>query len=220
MAKMPDLAVFRVQGSDWLWHPPCLESVRSAGRGRPLLGSLKRPTGLRRGFVQMEDSRRGSAEPKGSDRRAWPRVPAAALRDISALLASGTNIRLIDLSRGGALFECGSRLLPGSTVAMRLVTPDGAFVVRGCVVRSRIVRLGTGGLGYQAAISFNETLKELADEGRADPAAETAAPSSEGETAEDAAAAAEPSVADVITVTATVRQSGDDLRDIFSGNDW
>lgn len=169
----------------------------------------------------MEDLRPESAEPKGSDRRAWPRVPAAALRDISALLASGTNIRLIDLSRGGALFECGSRLLPGSTVAMRLVTPDGAFVVRGRVVRSRIVRLGTGGLGYQAAISFNETLKELADEGHGDPAPETATPAGEGDsTAEGAAASADASIPEVITVTATVRQSGDDLRDIFSGNDW
>jgi hypothetical protein len=164
-----------------------------------------------------------AAEPKGSDRRAWPRVPAAALRDISALLASGTNIRLIDLSRGGALFECGSRLLPGSTVAMRLVTPDGAFVVRGRVVRSRIVRLGTGGLGYQAAISFNETLKELADEGSAQTAPEQpGAPPGENRSPEAAAAAPseEQTVPDVITVTATVRQSGDDLRDIFSGNDW
>jgi hypothetical protein len=148
-------------------------------------------------------------------------VPAAALRDISALLASGTNIRLIDLSRGGALFECGSRLLPGSTVAMRLVTPDGAFVVRGRVVRSRIVRLGSGGLGYQAAISFNETLKELADEGGAQPAAEPAPPLPAAESApEGTAAPTHDPVPDVITVTATVRQSGDDLRDIFSGNDW
>lgn len=169
----------------------------------------------------MSDSKPVSG-PKDSDRRVWPRVPAAALRDISALLASGSNIRLIDLSRGGALFECGSRLLPGSTVAMRLVTPDGAFVVRGRVVRSRIVRLETGGLGYQAAISFNETLKELADEGHAERASESTSPASEpeGATQGTASASTEAEMPDVITVTATVRQSGDDLRDIFSGNDW
>lgn len=169
----------------------------------------------------MSDSKPVSG-PKDSDRRVWPRVPAAALRDISALLASGSNIRLIDLSRGGALFECGSRLLPGSTVAMRLVTPDGAFVVRGRVVRSRIVRLETGGLGYQAAISFNETLKELADEGHAKPVSESTSPASEPEdtTQGTASASTEAEMPDVITVTATVRQSGDDLRDIFSGNDW
>jgi hypothetical protein len=158
---------------------------------------------------------------KDADRRQWPRVPAAALKTVSALLASGSNIRLIDLSRGGALFECGSRLLPGSTVALRLVTPDGTFVVRGRIVRSRIVRLGTGGLGYQAAIAFNETLKELV--GEAEQAGHS--PHDQGEQAAGGGAdAAGTSTAagmpEVITVTATVPQSGDDLRDIFSGNDW
>jgi hypothetical protein len=87
---------------------------------------------------------------------------------------AGTEVRLIDLSRGGARFESESRLLPGSTVAIRLVTPDSTLVMHGRVVRSRVARLEHGGLGYDAAIAFEKPLKHLADEQDEPPAAATA----------------------------------------------
>ena len=93
-------------------------------------------------------------------------VPAAQLPQLSATLTTGPDIRLIDISRGGALFECSKRLVPQSAVALRLVTPDGTHIVRGRVVRSRIVRMERGGLGYQAAIAFNEALRDLIEESR------------------------------------------------------
>lgn len=179
----------------------------------------------------------GAAEPAGvseADRRNWPRIPAEALPNLSAKLATGPEIRLVDLSRGGARFECEKRLLPGAKVALRLVTPDGTLVVRGRVVRSRIVRLERGGLGYDAAIAFNETLNEVLEEpagnGEAAASGEAArGPASEGETVEardrDDEAPEVPLESwvpplELMTVTATVPQTSEELREIFDGNDW
>ncbi len=176
----------------------------------------------------------GPAGVSEADRRNWPRIPAEALPNLSAKLATGPEIRLVDLSRGGARFECEKRLLPGAKVALRLVTPDGTLVVRGRVVRSRIVRLERGGLGYDAAIAFNETLNEVLEEpagnGEAAASGEAArGPASEGETVEardrDDEAPEVPLESwvpplELMTVTATVPQTSEELREIFDGNDW
>ena len=191
----------------------------------------------------------GPSATTAADRRVWPRIPASQLPGLSVNLTTGPDIRLIDISRGGALFECSKRLVPASTVALRLVTPDGTHIVRGRVVRSRIVRLERGGLGYQAAIAFNETLQDL-KEPETPPAAE-APPEPEptptaalwaGAVGEPAAgnghadmAAHEPEPAPdttnddaadaawtppMLTLTASVLQTSEELREIFNGNDW
>lgn len=167
-----------------------------------------------------------SIEPEatGRERRVFPRLPADQL-PVTAAFAPGPDVRLVDLSRGGARFECERRLLPGSTVALRLVTPDGAVVVRGRVVRSRIAKIDQSGLVYEVAAAFNETLTALADDAAqkavaAPPGAPTAetAPEAGTEVVDDE----DPERwADVITtVTATVTQSSVELREIFNGNDW
>ena len=164
-----------------------------------------------------------------ADRRNWPRIPAEALPNVSAKLATGPDIRLVDLSRGGARFECEKRLLPGAKVALRLVTPDGTLVVRGRVVRSRIVRLERGGLGYDAAIAFNETLNEMIEEpaAGAGAAAETQLGAGAGTETTDKDDGA-PDVpleswvppVELMTVTASVSQSSEELKEIIDGNDW
>jgi hypothetical protein len=175
------------------------------------------------------------------NRRAWPRIPAAQLPQLSATLTTGPDIRLIDISRGGALFECSKRLVPSSAVALRLVTPDGAHIVRGRVVRSRIVRMERGGLGYQAAVAFNEALKDFIDEPRAGasaPAGQAASPAAPappvtGSPADSSIEPAAPAddcalvedgdeagVPPIMTLTASVLHSSDELREMFNGNDW
>ena len=197
------------------------------------------------------------AATSSADRRVWPRIPAKEIPQLSAELTTGPDIRLIDISKGGALFECSKRLVPSSTVALRLVTPDGTHIVRGRVVRSRIVRLERGGLGYEAAISFNETLQEFVetpaaaapappiDTAPAAPAAAPAAPfadvlaasghppepahpaqtaapppAPEATAAPDAQPADEPWVPPIMTLTASVLQTSEELRAIFNGNEW
>jgi hypothetical protein len=165
-----------------------------------------------------------------AERRNWPRIPADALPNVSAKLATGPEIRLVDLSRGGARFECEKRLLPGAKVALRLVTPDGTLVVRGRVVRSRIVRLERGGLGYDAAIAFNETLSEMLEEpGKAAGAGagpqespKSAAPnaSDKDDGAPEVPLESWVPPVELMTVTASVPQTSEELKEIFDGNDW
>ncbi|HKV99018.1 MAG TPA: PilZ domain-containing protein [Vicinamibacterales bacterium] len=162
-------------------------------------------------------------EASGRERRIHPRLPADQL-PFTAAFAPGPDVRLIDLSRGGARFECERRLLPGSTVALRLVTPDGAVVVRGRVVRSRIAKIDQTGLVYEVAAAFNETLTALADEPAPQAAAAEPAPASASEPAatDNAGAGGDPEhwSAEITTFTATVTQSSGELREIFNGNDW
>ncbi len=182
---------------------------------------------------EPKDDAPESAGVSEADRRSWPRIPAEALPNVSAKLATGPDIRLVDLSRGGARFECEKRLLPGAKVALRLVTPDGTLVVRGRVVRSRIVRLERGGLGYDAAIAFNETLNEMLEEPSGGTGADAGGDPGGGSAEAAPAAARDPDDAapgapleswvppvELMTVTASVPQTSEELREIFDGNDW
>jgi hypothetical protein len=201
----------------------------------------------------------------GSNRREHVRVTPNEHNGLAATLSSGSQIRLIDLSKGGAQFECERRFLPNASVSLRLKTHDGEVQVTGRVVRSRIVRLASGGLGYLVGLAFASTLPtELGVEPAAAPGVEsTKAPlpagTPEGAATEDplagSAAWAAPPVdlatreptaapqpteraADIsaeealafeatleaapamLTVTATVDTTSDELQDVFNGNDW
>jgi hypothetical protein len=162
-----------------------------------------------------------------ANRRIFRRLPASALPALSARLGggAGTEVRLIDLSRGGARFESETRLLPGSTVAIRLVTPDSTLVMVGRVVRSRVARLEHGRLGYDAAISFEKPLKDLIDEPDdpmpSGPSVFQGASSPDTDLDLPVRAEAEPvSSGAMVTVTAAVSQSSDELQEMFNGNEW
>jgi hypothetical protein len=180
---------------------------------------------------------------EGDDRRAWPRVPAERLASVAARLATGSEVTLIDLSRGGARIETDKRMLPNSSVALKLIAADSAFVITGRVVRSRVIRLAQGGLGYDVAMSFNEPLQNFAE--LPQPAA-TAAPAAASLPAAVATAPAvlslEPSAVGeppellpdpgalddvdsgwptaMIHVTATVGQTPEELIDLFDVSNW
>lgn len=203
----------------------------------------------------------GESPAKGDERRVHPRIPADKIPGLSASLGPDVGIRLIDISKGGALFEARRRAIPGSEVALRLMTQDGSHLVRGRVVRSRMVRLDSGGMGYQTAISFHEALRDLLPEA-ASPAAEPEPPQAQADGAgpelprtasvedtgaiprngiEDTGAIPRNGVEDtgaiprdggggdsneawgaspVILFTAQVGGTSDELREMFSHNDW
>lgn len=205
----------------------------------------------------MDDDTAGtnsSASGGTRERRQHRRLKPEELANLAARLASGAEIRLVDLSRSGAQFETDRRFLPNSTVSLRLVTADATFVVNGRVVRSRIVRLEKGGLGYNVAVAFNEILQSVIEEPAAQAAAMppaaaatvSATPAIESTILPDASEASDPQVVNaetmddpalmaeaqalldapieespaMLTVTASVAHTGDELRDLFNGNDW
>ena len=179
----------------------------------------------------------GESPAKPADRRAFPRIPAEQLPGLSASMSPDMGLRLIDISRGGALFECRRRLVPGSEVALRLMTQDGSHVVRGRVVRSRMVRLESGAMGYQTAVAFAEALKDLPAPTTAETAAAEGAPASASDAGVDAVPAAEPEdvrpanrdaletdeswqVTPLILLTASIDGTSAELRELFTNNDW
>jgi hypothetical protein len=107
-------------------------------------------------------------EPSGAERRRWSRQPADTLPNVKAALKSGVEVELINLSRGGAQFRTPNRLLPGLNVSLKLVTADGALTVQGKVMRSAMVRMRSGSLGYEVGIAFDLLLMGAAP---ANPAA-------------------------------------------------
>jgi hypothetical protein len=115
------------------------------------------------GSKTRTDATSPTPDASGRERRHWPRVPAEKLARVGARLATGADVRLIDLSRGGARIETDRRMLPNSSVALKLVAADSTFLITGRVVRSRVIRLAAGGLGYDVAVSFNEPLQQFAD---------------------------------------------------------
>jgi hypothetical protein len=198
-----------------------------------------------------------------ANRREHVRVRPDDHNRLAATLASGSDIRLIDLSRGGAQFECDRRFLPNATVSLRLLTSDGQVLVTGRVVRSRIVRLASGGLGYLVAMAFAKPLQTDLDDVIPAAAVPTAPPagtvtpvepvapaaladpaeaveSTESVAASGPAAPAPPAEipADItaeealafestaelapamLTVTASVDGTSEQLHDMFNGNDW
>jgi len=93
------------------------------------------------------------------ERRTARRFAAKDLPGLGMKLSTGGDVRLLDFSQSGARFECDRRLLPGSTVALAFMTTDTPVVVRGRVVRARLTRLTSGGLGYEVAVAFERLLE-------------------------------------------------------------
>jgi hypothetical protein len=153
----------------------------------------------------------------GRERRIFPRIEAHQLAAIAMRLANGAEVRLVDLSRTGARLETDRRMLPNSTIAVKLVTADSSFLVSGLVVRSRVIRLTQGGLGYDVAISFSQTLHQLEDLPADDGDVSQGAEAPEPVPGDDASA---PWTDPMIHVTANVEQSSQDVMAIFSGSGW
>jgi hypothetical protein len=97
------------------------------------------------------------------ERRLWPRRAASGCRPvIGARVRPGRDVRLVDLSQGGALIEGATRLLPGSIVELQLLVDNVRHELRGTVVRSVVKALDHAGrVHYRAAVCFEGAVGEL-----------------------------------------------------------
>jgi hypothetical protein len=97
----------------------------------------------------------GVAGRAGAERRATPRVAAThAAACVKAWLRPGAEIRLIDLSSGGAQIECARRLVPGARVDLQVHTGAGRFVLAGRLVRVEVAALRPDAVRYRAGLAF------------------------------------------------------------------
>lgn len=95
----------------------------------------------------------------GPERRAHPRIPAAAVPHLTARVAGGPPARLIDLSKRGVQIETTMYMCPGSTVAMRFLCGDASVTLTGAVVRSTVAVLESRGeVTYHSALAFTDEL--------------------------------------------------------------
>ncbi|MCC6162860.1 MAG: PilZ domain-containing protein [Acidobacteria bacterium] len=110
----------------------------------------------------------------GHERRAHPRIPARSVPYLTARIAGGPAVHLIDLSKHGVQIETTLHMRPGSTVAVRFLSGDRSVTLTGAVVRStELVRPHRGDVKYHSALSFTDELS-LCDEAiqAAEPARE------------------------------------------------
>ena len=99
-----------------------------------------------------------------SDRRQAPRVsPDRTPWPAAALLRPGQEVRVLNVSSGGALVESRSRMAPGMRTELQL---SGALrrVVRGRIDRCRVAELDP--VRYEGAIVFDQQLEWPRDASR------------------------------------------------------
>ena len=96
---------------------------------------------------------------KVADRRVEPRLSAEVLGlDVDARLTVGVHVRVVNVSRGGALLEQHEWLRPGTRTELRLSRPAAGLVQRelltaaGVVARCWVYRLSP--LRYRTALIF------------------------------------------------------------------
>jgi hypothetical protein len=131
------------------------------------------------------------------------------LPQLSAHLERGPAVRLLDISRRGALVESKMLLRPGQPVSLCFVTPDNEVRLTGCVVRTTVSALTETELGYRTGLSFGEdnTLYiSLVEQKPADTDAEQAGPPVDADRAR--------------TPVTAVEQNVNELRDPLRVNDW
>jgi len=70
----------------------------------------------------------------------------------------GHRAHLVDVSSAGALIETSYRLLPGTSVELRLETDTAHTNIRGRVLRCTVVRVRPSSVCYRGAIAFDRDL--------------------------------------------------------------
>ena len=96
--------------------------------------------------AKASDERRASAR----------RTRAQCAWLLAARLRPGRDVRVLDLSNGGALVEAGGRLMPGASIVLHLVSVRGHHTLRGTVLRCYVSAIDQStGVRYRAALAFD-----------------------------------------------------------------
>jgi hypothetical protein len=97
-----------------------------------------------------------------AERRQWPRIPAAALGNISAAVVAGPDVKLVDLSRGGAMMEVAARFPMRSSIRLKLTQSTGEVTVAaGRVAWAKVSSIIEGRINYRVAVVFEQPIPDL-----------------------------------------------------------
>jgi hypothetical protein len=95
----------------------------------------------------------------GPGTRRWPRFNIADAPSLKGIRSSaGSEIRVANISRGGALLQTRKRLAPGTRIQLKLMIVEGEIPLTGFVLRSSISS-PKGMPRYQAAVAFDSPLR-------------------------------------------------------------
>ncbi len=98
-----------------------------------------------------------------SDQRRWPRLKPSSVPFLNSVTFNqGSEVHVIDISRGGMLLETEVRLRPEMKIHLKLLTSDGLIKLDGSVVRSSVASL-QGVPKYRSAIAFDHPFHMLDD---------------------------------------------------------
>jgi hypothetical protein len=97
----------------------------------------------------------------GPGTRQWPRFRIAEVSSIKGVTSdAGPGIKIINISRGGALLRTRRRLAPNKRIQVNLVLAEGVIQLTGFVLRSS-PSFHDGIKRYQAAVAFDRPLRFL-----------------------------------------------------------
>jgi len=95
----------------------------------------------------------------GPGTRQWPRVTISEIPSIKGIsLHSGARIKIVNMSRGGALLQTRRHIARGTEIKLILSMAEGTVPLTGLVLRSSISSL-KGIPQYHAAVAFDHLLK-------------------------------------------------------------
>ena len=111
----------------------------------------------------------------GADRRAHARLTGAELEWLREIrLKSGPSVKLVDLSRGGALLDSRVQMRPGSVITLEITAPSSSVEMSSRILRCHLSQIGGGAAIYRGACMFTEPLLIEDIRRAAAPAAEPA----------------------------------------------
>jgi hypothetical protein len=167
-----------------------------------------------------------------SNRRQWPRLKPEAVPFLKSVdFNQGTEVRVVNISRGGILLETEVRLRPQMKIFLKLVTTEGVVKMEGHILRSSISSL-SGTPRYRSAISFEHPFHMLDDlsadleesgEQTQELTSESIAPAMIDIGGNQALMPPDPGgsiLNEESAILTVVAQDGVSLQDMFKLNDW
>ncbi len=142
----------------WIWPIFLLRRVaRPAGDRTGQQKIVEMPFGLK-----SKLKRKGKRDPDTNSRQ-WPRFSPAEVPSLKSISSNaGMEMKVVNVSRGGALLETEVRLPPGTGIMLKVVTVEGVIQIAGHVLRSSVSSL-KGIPKYQSAVAFESPLHILDD---------------------------------------------------------